>query len=915
MTEESTTIQQRIPVSLSDEMRSSYLDYAMSVIIGRALPDVRDGLKPVHRRILFSMHEQKINASGAYKKCARVVGDVLGKYHPHGDLAVYDALVRMGQVFSLRYPLIDGQGNYGSVDGDSAAAMRYTEARLSRLAGDLLSDIDKDTIDFVANYDDSEHEPAVLPAKFPNLLVNGSEGIAVGMATKIPPHNLTEIINATIALIRNPEMTLDELIELVPGPDFPTGGFIYGRAGIEQAYRTGRGPITIRARTEIEKALGKTDREQIVVTEIPYQVNKARLHKRISELVRDKDIEGIAEVRDESDRDGIRLVVELKKDVFPQVVLNQLYRMTDLQTTFGTINLSVVHGRPAVLNLKETLGYFVEHRTEVVTRRCRYELRQAEARRELILGLGMATTEVDIVVKTIRESPDTETAKFRLMALPLKGLEEFVRRAGRPESEIAEALLKPEYHLSDRQAKAILEMRLSRLTGLEREKLAKDYGELSEEIAHLQSLLANHQLLMAVIIKELEDVREKYGDERRTEIVPTEAEINIEDLIQEQDMVVTVSHLGYIKRTSTVEYQSQKRGGKGKRGHGAREEDYITRLFIANTHSFILFFTDKGKVYIKKVYEIPEAARIAKGRAIVNFVGMEPGEKVQAITAVPAFTDDTYVVTLTKKGIIKKTALNAYANRREKGIIGVKLDENDDLLSAEVTDGTREFLIATRNGMSIRFHEEKVRSTGRDTMGVKAINLDDDDSVVGFSITEPGRSQVLSICEKGYGKRTQLEEFRLQNRGGKGIILINTSERNGPVVGICLVKETDGIMLITDRGQALRTGVDQIRETGRNAQGVKIMNVDDDEKLIAFERLEEEEENDEEGEGEGEGESNGAEASAADGDATKVESGDPAGEAEPQTASDAEGSEAEGSEAQGDDEGSETADDPPADEN
>ena len=838
-----SNIEQRIPVSLQDEMRTSYLDYAMSVIIGRALPDVRDGLKPVHRRILFSMHEQKINASGSYKKCARVVGDVLGKYHPHGDLAVYDALVRMGQPFSLRAMLIDGQGNYGSVDGDSPAAMRYTECRLSRLAGELLSDLDKETVDFVPNYDDNEEEPSVLPARWPNLLVNGAEGIAVGMATKIPPHNLGETIAATIALIRNPDITLEELMVHVPGPDFPTGGFIYGKAGIEQAYRTGRGSLAVRAKTIIEPALGgKTEREQIVVTEIPYQVNKARLTKRIAELTRDKEIEGIAEVRDESDRDGIRLVIELKKDVFPQVVLNQLFRMTDMQITFGVINLSVVRGRPAVLGLKETLAHFVAHRREVVTRRCRYELRVAEAQRELNLGYGMATTEIDLVVRTIRESPDTDEAKARLMKLPLSGLEAYVRRAGRPEAEIADAKARGQVFLSERQAKAILEMRLSRLTGLEQEKLAKEYGELSEEIAKLRAILASEALLLDVIVAELEDVKARYADARRTEIVAAEAEINIEDLIQVRDMVVTVSHLGYIKRTPVADYAAQRRGGKGRIGHASRDEDYVSRLFVASTHAFVFFFTDKGKVYVKKVYEVPEAARNAKGRAIVNFVGMEPGEKVMAIAIVPELVDGKFVLTLTRNGLIKKTELLAYENYREKGIIGVKIEEGDELLSAEVTDGTRDILIATEKGMSIRFAEDQVRPTGRDTMGVKGITLDDGDRVAGFLVTEPGRDRVLAMCEKGYGKRTSIDEFRGQNRGGKGIILIDASDRNGPCVGISLVKEDDEVMLVTDRGQTLRTKVAEIRETGRNAQGVKVIRVDEGERLVAVERLAEQEE-------------------------------------------------------------------------
>jgi DNA gyrase subunit A len=838
---EETNIQQKVPVSIQDELRTSYLDYAMSVIIGRAIPDVRDGLKPVHRRILFSMHEQKIGPSSAHKKCARVVGDVLGKYHPHGDLAVYDALVRMGQTFSLRYPLIDGQGNYGSIDGDSPAAMRYTESRLAKIAVDLLQDLDKETVDFVPNYDDSELEPSVLPAKWPNLLVNGSGGIAVGMATNIPPHNLGEIIDATIAIIRNPDITVRELIHLVPGPDFPTGGLIYGRSGIEQAYLTGRGSITMRGRTIVEKMM-RGDREAIIITEIPYQVNKARLVAKIAECIKDKRIEGISEVRDESDREGMRVVIELKKDIFPQVVLNQLYRLTDLQSTFGVINLSIADGRPAVLDLKETLVHFVDHRREVVTRRSRFELRQAESQRELVEGLGMATSDIDRVVATIRASADTDDARANLMKLPLHGLGEFLRRAGRPEHECLEADKQTDYFLSERQAKAILEMRLSRLTGLEREKLAKEYGQLSDEIARLRAILADEKLLMNVIVMELEDVKARYNDPRRTEIVPAEAEIQVEDLIQEEDMVVTISHAGYLKRTPVATYRAQKRGGKGTLGMDARDEDWVSQIFVASTHSYVFFFSDRGKVYVKKVYEIPAAARNAKGRAIVNFVGMEPGEKVAAIAPVPAFAEGTFVVTLTQKGQIKKTAILEYENYREKGIIGVKIEEGDTLLSAAITDGSREFVIATRLGMSIRFPEDQVRATGRSTMGVKGIELDDNDEVVGLCVSRrktgeeaPPDERVLAVCARGYGKQTPLDEFRLQSRGGKGVILIDASERNGNVVGVAIVGPSDEVMVVTDRGQTIRTKVSEIRETGRNAQGVRLMNVDEGERVVAIE--------------------------------------------------------------------------------
>ncbi len=828
---------QEHPISIQDEMKTSYLDYAMSVIIGRAIPDARDGLKPVHRRILYAMRGLNLTPGTSYRKCATVVGEVLGNYHPHGDASVYDALVRMAQDFSMRHMLVDGQGNFGSVDGDPAAAYRYTECRLAKISMELLGDIEKETVDFSPNFDESKQEPVVLPARFPNLLVNGTGGIAVGMATNIPPHNLNEVIDATIRLIHEPDLTIEDLIKIIPGPDFPTGALIHGRAGIYAAYKTGRGSVVMRARSEVEKVHGSQDREQIVVTELPYQVNKARLHAKIGELIRDKRIEGIKEARDESDREGMRLVIELKKDVFPQVIENQLFRMTDMQSSFGIINLSIVNGRPAVLDLKETLSLFIEHRREVVSRRTRYELSKAEAQREIVEGLGMAITEVDLVIKTIRESRDPDVAKTALMQLPLKGLEEFVRRAGRPEAEIEEAAKKKDYRLSERQAKAILEMRLSRLTGLEQEKLAKEYGELSDEIARLSAILADEQVLMDLIIKELEEVKEKHGNERRTQIVDNEAEIQIEDLIQEEDMVVTISHEGYIKRTAFSTYKAQKRGGKGNRGMEAQGDDFVNQLFIASTHSFVFFFSDRGKVYVKKVYEVPQAARSAKGRAIVNFIGMEEDERIRAITPVPGFVEDVFVTTLTRRGQIKKTSILDYQNYRQSGIIGVKIADDDQLLTATVTDGTREFLIATKKGKSIRFDENQVRAMGRNTSGVKAIELDDDDEVVGLATTEPERDRVLAICERGYGKRTKLDEFRQQNRGGKGIILIDASERNGPVVGISLVKPEDEVMLITDRGQTIRTQVEEIRETGRNAQGVRVMNVGEDERVVGFESV------------------------------------------------------------------------------
>jgi DNA gyrase subunit A len=835
------TPSQKLPVSIQDEMRTSYLDYAMSVIIGRAIPDARDGLKPVHRRILYSAYEQGLVPTAGYRKSATIVGDVLGKYHPHGDQSVYDAMVRLAQDFSMRYPLIDGQGNYGSIDGDPAAAYRYTEARLSKVAMELLADIDTKCVDFVANFDDRLEEPTVLPSRIPNLLVNGTNGIAVGMATNIPPHNLGEVIEATVHLMRNPSCSIDDLIRFVPGPDFPTAGLIFGRSGIEAAYRTGRGSIVMRARVSVEKSPGRGEKEQLVVTEIPYQVNKARVAARIAELVREKKIEGIAEVRDESDRDGMRLVVELKKDVIPQVVINQLYRQTDLQTSYGVINLAISHGRPEVLTLKESLEAFVAHRRDVVTRRTRFELDKAEAQREIVEGLGVAVTDVDLVVKTIRSAPDTDAARLALMQLPLAGLEAFVKRAGRPQSEIDDAKKKTPYTLSERQAKAILEMRLSRLTGLEQEKLAKEYSELCESIAHLRAILASPQLLDNVIVMELEESKSKYADKRRTEIVPDEGEILEEDLIQEEEMVVTISHAGYIKRTSPKDYRAQKRGGKGRIGMEAREEDWVTQLFAASTHAYVFFFSDKGKVYVKKVYEIPLAARTSKGRAIVNFIGIEAGEKIAAIALVPKIEKGKFVVTITKNGQIKKTEVDEYENFREKGIIGVKVDDGDQLLSATVTDGTCDLLIATKGGQSIRCPEDQTRAMGRATHGVKGIDLGEGDEVVGLEVSDPTRPNVLAVCANGYGKRTHIDEFRTQNRGGKGIILIDASERNGPVVGVKLVKDGDEVMLITDRGQTIRMRVDEIRETSRNAQGVRLMTLAEGERIVAAERLAESE--------------------------------------------------------------------------
>jgi DNA gyrase subunit A len=840
---------QKVAVAIEDELRTSYLDYAMSVIIGRAIPDVRDGLKPVHRRVLYSMQEQRVVWNQSYKKSARIVGDVLGKYHPHGDQSVYDALVRMAQDFSMRYPLVDGQGNFGSVDGDPPAAMRYTEVRMDRLASELLADIDKETVDFGPNFDDSEREPLVLPARFPNLLVNGSGGIAVGMATNVPPHNLREVVDATLRLIADPTLTPVELMlddeasgRLgVKGPDFPTAGFIYGTSGIRQAIETGRGRIVMRARATIEPIAGKNDREQIVVTELPYQVNKAELLKKIVELVREKRIEGISDLRDESDRDGMRMVVELKRDAMGQIVLNKLYQMTALQSTFGVIQLAIVGGRPRVLNLKEMLEEFIAHRRDVVTRRTRYELREAESQREIVEGLGMAITETDIVIKTIRESPDSDTARAALMKLPLRGLEAFVRRAGRPEAEIEQARARGDYFLSERQAKAILEMRLARLTGLEGEKLAKEYGELSDTIARLRAILASETLLMQVISGELQEVRDRYGDERRTEIVPAEGDISMEDLVADEDVVVTVSHAGYIKRVPVSEYREQGRGGRGSRGMETRDEDFVIKLFVARTHSHIVFFSESGRVYLKRVYEIPAGTRAARGRAIVNFVGMEAGARVAAVVPIREFVEGADLLTCTRNGKVKRTSLEAYSNIRSTGIIGVAIEDGDALLAARIVKSGQNVLIGTAKGMSIRFAIDEVRATGRDTMGVKGIELREGDRVVGVDVIEGDEQQVLAVSVNGFGKRTSITEWRMQGRGGLGIIAMDMSERNGELVKLCLVRPDDQLMCITDAGVVIRTRCSEVRESGRNTQGVRVIRLGENEHVVDVEKIAREE--------------------------------------------------------------------------
>ena len=839
------------PVSIDDEMRRSYLDYAMSVIIGRAIPDVRDGLKPVHRRILYSMHEQKVHWNQSYKKSARIVGDVLGKYHPHGDTAVYDALVRLAQSFSMRYPLADGQGNFGSVDGDRAAAMRYTEVRMARIASELLADIEKETVDFGPNFDESESEPTVLPSRVPNLLVNGSGGIAVGMATNIPPHNLREIIDATIRLIADPDLTIGDLMAGDPesgrlgvaGPDFPTAGFIYGRAGIVEAYKTGRGRIIVRARAAIESIAGKSDREMIVVTELPYQVNKAELLKKIAELVHDKRIDGIADLRDESDRDGMRMVIELKRDAHGEIVLNKLYQMTAMQSTFGYNCLAIVGQRPKLLSLKETLHHFIEHRREVVTRRTRFDLRKAIAQRELVEGLGMAVTEVDLVVKTIRDSRDPDEARGRLMQLPLHGLEEFVRRAGRPEAEIEAARGRGEYRLSERQAKAILEMRLSRLTGLEREKLAKEYGDLSDLIASLEAILGSEARLLEVIVGELEEIRERYGDERRTEIVEADGDISIEDLVPDEEVVLTVSHAGYIKRVPLSEYRAQGRGGRGARAMATRDHDFVTWVGVVNAHAYVLFISDSGKAYLKRAYEIPESSRAARGRAVVNFVGMEEGERLASVLPIREFVDDGYLLTCTRGGRVKRTELSAYANIRATGLIAVVIEPGDSLLGARIVSPNQHVLLGTASGMSIRFEVSDVRPMGRVSRGVKGIDLRDGDSVIGVDVVDAdGQQQVITVSARGYGKRTPLSEWRIQKRGGTGIIAMKTSERNGPLVRLRLVSEDDELMVITNGGQVIRTRVAVISEIQRNTQGVHVIRLEDDERVVDVEPVAERDE-------------------------------------------------------------------------
>jgi DNA gyrase subunit A len=811
----------RIPVAIEDEMKRSYMDYAMSVIIGRALPDIRDGLKPAHRRVLYAMRQMGLASNRAYRKCAAVVGEVIGKYHPHGDQSAYDTLVRLAQDFNMRYPLVDGQGNFGSVDGDPPAAMRYTECRPESLGETLMADLPMDTVDWVPNYDETTEEPTVLPAPFPNLLVNGSAGIAVGMATNVPPHNLREVLEAAIWMIEASQqetpLTMAEkqrkLLELVPGPDFPTGGFIIGRRGIHQAYLTGRGAVVMRAKAEIE-INKKGDRSAIVVTEIPYQVNKARLIERIAELVREKTIEGISDIRDESDREGMRIVVDLKRGEVGEVILNNLYKHTQLQTSFGVIMLAIVGGRPKVLTLSELVENFVEFRREVVRRRTEFELRKAEARAHILEGLKIALDHLDAIIKLIRESKNPNDAREGLMS---------------------------QFGLTQIQSQAILDMQLQRLTGLERQKILDELAEVLKLIERLRAILSSDRLLMEIIVSELRQIQERYGDERRTQILADEGEFRIEDLIAEEDMAITVSNTGYIKRTAITSYRQQRRGGKGRIGMRTREEDFVSHLFVASTHAYIMIFSDRGRAYWLKVHEIPDVGPDGRGKAIANLVAMEEGERIASMIAVKEFEADKFVVMGTRHGIVKKTELSAFSNPRAGGIIAMSVEEGDVVMAVQVSDGNGEVFIGTGDGMAIRFPETDVRPMGRTAYGVRGISLREGDTVVAMEVLRPGGT-MLSVTEQGYGKRTDLSEYRLQSRGGVGIINIQTSERNGKVVGIMQASDEDELMLITQQGKTLRMSARDIRIIGRATQGVKLIDVEGDDRAVSIARLAEKDE-------------------------------------------------------------------------
>src|SRR5450830_786080 len=832
-----------LPISLEDEMRRSYLDYAMSVIVGRALPDVRDGLKPVHRRVLFAMHELSNDWNRPYKKSARIVGDVIGKYHPHGDTAVYDTIVRMAQNFSLRYMLVDGQGNFGSVDGDNAAAMRYTEIRMAKIGHELLADIDKETVDFGPNYDGSEHEPLIMPARLPNLLINGSSGIAVGMATNIPPHNLNEVLDACFALLKDPEMGIEELIELVPAPDFPTAGIIYGTVGVKEGYRTGRGRVVMRGRTHVED-LERGGRQALIVDELPYQVNKKTFVEKIAELVNEKKIEGISDLRDESDKSGMRVVIELKRGEIAEVVLNNLYKQTQLQDTFGMNMVALLDGQPRLLNLKQMLEAFLRHRREVITRRTLFELKKARARGHILEGLAVALANVDDMIALIKAAPTPPEAKVDLMARTWQSpvVEEMLKRAAmeasRPEGLSVDFGLTPNgYKLSDIQAQEILQMRLQRLTGLEQDKVVSEYKEVMDIIADLLNILATPSRVTTMIVDELTEIRKMFGDKRRSEIVVNAQDLSLEDFITPQDVVVTLSHTGYVKSQPLEEYRAQKRGGRGKQAAPTKEDDFIDKMFVANTHDFILCFSSRGRVYWLKVYEVPQGSRTGRGKPMVNLFPLEDGEKINAILSVKEFDENHFVFMATAQGTVKKTSLADFANPRKSGIIAINLDEDDYLIGAEITNGTNDVILVSSGGKAVWFDEEDVRSMGRNTRGVRGMKLQADQQVLSLLIADDDKQTVLVATENGYGKRTQLADFRHSGRGTQGVKAIATSERNGLVVAAKLVNDEDEIMLITTGGVLIRTRVKEIRELGRATQGVTLINLGEGEKLSGLEKI------------------------------------------------------------------------------
>ena len=832
-----------IPISLEDEMKRSYLDYAMSVIVGRALPDVRDGLKPVHRRVLFAMHELNNDFNKPYKKSARIVGDVIGKYHPHGDTAVYDTIVRMAQDFSLRYMLVDGQGNFGSVDGDNAAAMRYTEIRMSKIAHELLEDIDKETVDFGPNYDGSEQEPLIMPARIPNLLINGSSGIAVGMATNIPPHNLNEVVNACLLLLEKPESSIDALIKLIPAPDFPTAGIIHGTSGVKEGYRTGRGRVVMRGRTHVEK-LDKGNREALIVDELPYQVNKKTFIEKIAELVNDKKIEGISDLRDESDKSGMRVVIELKRGENPDVILNNLYKQTQLQDSFGMNMVALIDGQPKLLNLKQILDAFLRHRREVITRRTVFELRKARERGHILEGLAVALANVDEMIKIIKAAPTPPDAKKELMARTWKSsvVESMLNGAAmefsRPEGLSKEfGLSASGYKLSDVQAQEILQLRLQRLTGLEQEKIVNEYKEIMNVITDLLDILATPARVTAIIVEELKAIKEQYGDKRRSEIVENALDLSTEDLITPEDVVVTLSHTGYIKSQALAEYRAQKRGGRGKQAATTKDDDFIDKMFVANTHDNILCFSSRGQVYWLKAYEVPQGSRTSRGKPIVNLFPLQEGEKINAILPIKEFDDKHYIFMATALGTVKKTPLTDFSNPRKSGIIAINLDDNDFLIGAEITDGSNDIVLVSNGGKAVWFDEEDVRSMGRNTRGVRGMKLHDDQQVLSLLIASDDQQSMLVATENGYGKRTVLSDFRHSGRATQGVKAIQVSERNGLVVAAKLVSDEDEIMLITTGGVLIRTRVSEIRELGRATQGVTLINLGENEKLSGLEKI------------------------------------------------------------------------------